>query len=221
MRCCATAVCNGPMSTSPTQSSDRQTSFGRERLTLLERIGVWLSLRAVRRVIRRYDQPHLLDLGSGYACRLIGQLDGEIGPATAVDVQLDPQLAHQTGLTLVESTIEQAWPQLSRESFDVITMINVLEHVWEPQQVLNDATARLRPGGTLVVNVPTWFGKPVHEWQAFRMGLSSAEEIDDHKRYFDKRDLWPMLVRAGFRPSRIHLRYHKLRLNLFATARRG
>jgi hypothetical protein len=38
--------------------------------------------------------------------------------------------------------------------------------------------------------------------------------------YYNKRDLWPLLVRAGFKPSCINLRYHKFRLNLFAVAKR-
>jgi hypothetical protein len=42
--------------------------------------------------------------------------------------------------------------------------------------------------------------------------------MDDHKMYYDKRDLWPLLVKAGFRPHDIRLRYHKLGLNLFAAA---
>ena len=41
--------------------------------------------------------------------------------------------------------------------------------------------------------------------------------MEDHKMYFDKRDLWPLLVKAGFLPSRIKaLRYHKFGLNLFS-----
>ncbi len=200
---------------------DRHTSFGLHGLSTLERIGVWLSHRAVARVIRRYEQPRLLDLGSGHGCRLIGCFRPRLGPSTAVDIQLDPQLSDPPRLTLVESAIEDAWPRLPAESFDIVTIINVLEHVWAPQQILAEAFARLRPGGALVVNVPTWLGKVAHETQAFRLGLSSAVEIDDHKRYYDKRDLWPLLVRAGFKPSRIDLSYHKLRLNLFATARRA
>ena len=39
--------------------------------------------------------------------------------------------------------------------------------------------------------------------------------------YYDKRDLWPMLVRAGFRPSQIRLRYHKFGLNLFCSCQEG
>jgi SAM-dependent methyltransferase len=207
------------MSATQNTPAVRNTSFGQEGLSTLERIGVWLSHRAVARVVHGYARPSLLDLGSGYGCRLIGHFQPRLGAATAVDVALDPALAGRERLTLVESTIEKAWPRLARASFDIVTMINVLEHVRDPLAVLTEAGARLRPGGTLVVNVPTWLGKGVHEWQAFRLGLSSAIEIDDHKHYFDKRDLWPQLVRAGFKPSRIRLRYHKLRLNLFATAR--
>jgi hypothetical protein len=29
-------------------------------------------------------------------------------------------------------------------------------------------------------------------------------KMDDHKTYYDPRDLWPPLVRAGFRPRGIH-----------------
>ena len=200
--------------------TDRHTSFGLHGLKPLESLGVWLSHRAVKRVIQRYQRPRLLDLGSGYNCRLIGYFRPQLGPSTAVDIQLDPKLANIDGLTVIEATIEQAWSRLPRESFDVITIINVLEHVWEPLDVLNEAAARLRPGGTLVINVPTWLGKVAHEFQAFKLGLSSPIEIDDHKNYFDKRDLWPKLVRAGFKPSCIHQTYHKFRLNLFATAQR-
>jgi hypothetical protein len=41
--------------------------------------------------------------------------------------------------------------------------------------------------------------------------------MDDHKCYYDPRDLWPMLVRAGFRPQQIHCKRHKFGLNTFAT----
>jgi len=55
---------------------------------------------------------------------------------------------------------------------------------------------------------------------AFRLGTSPAVEMDDHKMYYHESDLWPLLVRAGFKPSRLHLRYHKFGLNLFAVAQK-
>ena len=61
-------------------------------------------------------------------------------------------------------------------------------------------------------------GKTFLEFSAFRLGLSPKSEMDDHKMYYDKRDLWPLLVKAGFLPSAIETRYHKFGLNLFAVA---
>jgi hypothetical protein len=74
----------------------------------------------------------------------------------------------------------------------------------------------LKPGGVLLINVPTWRGKFFLEFSAFRLGLSPKMEIDDHKMYYDKKDLWPLLVQAGFKPSQLQLSYHKFGLNLFA-----
>ena len=52
-----------------------------------------------------------------------------------------------------------------------------------------------------------------------RLGVSPVEEMDDHKAYYNPRDLWPMLVRAGFRPSQIRCRRHKFGLNTYAICR--
>ena len=57
------------------------------------------------------------------------------------------------------------------------------------------------------------------EISAFRLGLSPPEEMDDHKWYFDPRDLWPILVRVGFKPSEIRCHRHNFGLNTFAACR--
>ena len=90
----------------------------------------------------------------------------------------------------------------------------------DPHFVIQSAWRLLKPSGLLLINVPTWLGKGFLELSAFRLGLSPKIEMDDHKMYYGKRDLWPMLVRSGFKPSQIRLRYHKFGLNLFAAARK-
>jgi len=45
--------------------------------------------------------------------------------------------------------------------------------------------------------------------------------MDDHKMYYDERDLWPLLVRAGFAPSQIRCFSHKFGLNTFAICARS
>ena len=103
------------------------------------------------------------------------------------------------------------------ESLDVILCVSVLEHLWEPLRALREFRRLLAPGGTCLLNVPSWRGKFFLEFSAFRLGLSPESEMDDHKMYYDTRDLWPLLVQAGFRPSRLRCFPHKLGLNTFAV----
>jgi 2-polyprenyl-3-methyl-5-hydroxy-6-metoxy-1,4-benzoquinol methylase len=50
-------------------------------------------------------------------------------------------------------------PNLESESVDVVMLISVLEHMAEPQFVIQSAWRLLRRSGLLLVNVPTWSGK--------------------------------------------------------------
>jgi SAM-dependent methyltransferase len=105
------------------------------------------------------------------------------------------------------------------ESLDVVLCISVLEHLWEPLETLVELRRVVAPGGICLINVPTWRGKRFLETSAFRFGSSPPEEMDDHKAYYDPRDLWPLLVRAGFLPHNIRCRRHKFGLNTFAACR--
>ena len=195
-------------------------SYGQHGLTLADRLGVWLSLRAIRRHLRGRSELELLELGCGYRATQLLALEPKLKRGIGVDFQIAPESRTRERFTFYEGTIEEILPKLESKSFDVVMLISVLEHLVEPQSVINSAWRLLRPSGLLLVNVPTWVGKRLLELSAFRLGFSPKVEIDDHKMYYGKRDLWPMLVRAGFKPSQIRLTHHKFGLNLFAAAKR-
>jgi hypothetical protein len=44
--------------------------------------------------------------------------------------------------------------------------------------------------------------------------------MDDHKMYYDPKDLWPLLVRSGFAPHAISCRRHKFGLNTVAVCKK-
>jgi len=201
-------------------SNPDRKSYGQEELSLIDHLGVWLSRRAIARELPNRRDLEVLELGCGYRAAQLVALSPCLKRGVGVDFQLTPELAKLEKLRFYEGTIEDTLPKLRPERFDAVMLISVLEHLREPQFVIECVSGLLKPSGALLINVPTWRGKAFLEFSAFRLGLSPTAEMDDHKMYYDKRDLWPLLVRAGFKPSFITLRYHKFGLNLFAVARR-
>jgi SAM-dependent methyltransferase len=198
---------------------DRATAYGEERLTPVDHFGVFLSRRAVERAIPDGRDLSVLDLGCGYHAALLRALLPRLERGVGVDLRVSAEAKRARRLTFLETTVEDALGTLPDASFDVVMLISVLEHLSDPQAALSATRRLLRPSGTLLINVPTWRGKTFLEFSAFRLGTSPACEMDDHKMYYDTRDLWPLLVRAGFRPREIRLKSHKFGLNLFAVAR--
>lgn len=198
----------------------RNESYGQSELTFVDRLGVWLSKRAIARELPKRSDLEVLELGCGFRATHLMALSPHLKRGLGVDIQIAPELANQPNLAFREATIEDALSRLAGETFDAVLLISVLEHLGDPLSVLEGARHLLKASGVLLINVPTWRGKGFLEFSAFRLGLSPKTEMDDHKMYYDKHDLWPLLVRAGFKPSLIRLRYHKFGLNLFAVARR-
>jgi SAM-dependent methyltransferase len=202
-------------------SGRENESYGQRGLSLADRLGIWLSQRTIRRYLAKRSDLEVLELGCGYRATQLLALEPQLKRGIGVDFRIAPELQTLTRFTFHQGPIEEALPKLESESVDVVMLISVLEHLVDPPAALQSAWRLLRPSGLLLVNVPTWSGKRFLEFSAFRLGLSPKIEMDDHKMYYDKRDLWPLLVRAGFKPSQIRLGYHKFGLNLFAAARKG
>ena len=196
-------------------------SYGQRGLTLADRVGVWLSQRTIRRYLPSRNDLEVLELGCGYRATQLIALEPKLKRGIGVDFQIAPELRMLEKFTFHQATIEELLPKLESETLDVVMLISVLEHLNEPLTIIQSAWRLLRPSGLLLVNVPNWVGKRFLELSAFRLGLSPKVEIDDHKMYYGKRDLWPMLVRSGFKPSQIRLRYHKFGFNLFAVAEKA
>ena len=198
----------------------RSQAFGQNhQLSPVDKLGIWLSQRKIRSLIPSYRDLAIADLGCGYNALLVRQVLGDVRQAVLVDVALAPDLKTEQKVNAIEGTMPDALRVISDASLDVIVCNNVLEHLWEPLATLREIHRILAPGGSLFVNVPSWRGKWFLEFSAFRLGLSPAVEMNDHKMYYDPSDLWPLLVRAGFLPQRIRTGYQKFGLNTFAICK--
>lgn len=196
----------------------RERAYGQGyRPTMIDRFGVWLSARQIRRYAGSMAGRQIGDVGCGYQAAFVRSVLPELQRAVLVDSALAADLKGIPKVTAIEGTLPDALAEVPSSSLDIVLCISVLEHLWEPVTVLRHCLRIVRPEGICVFNVPSWRGKRFLEFSAFRLGLSPRDEMDDHKAYYDVKDFWPLLVRAGFLPSRIRCFSHKFGLNTFAV----
>jgi SAM-dependent methyltransferase len=198
--------------------SERQKSYLQDgEGTVVDRFGVWLSGRQIRRFVPTFAGKRVGDFGCGFDAAFARTILGDVASLALVDIVIADDLKADARVRAIEGRLPEALSALPAASLDVVMIVSVLEHVADAPGLLREAKRLLAPRGVALINVPSWRGKKLLEFSAFRLGTSPAAEMDDHKMYYDVRDLWPMLVAAGFRPSRIRCFPHKFGLNTFAV----
>jgi ubiquinone/menaquinone biosynthesis C-methylase UbiE len=195
-------------------------SYGQERLTCVDRFGIWLSKRAILKHLKGKEKIRVLEIGCGFHATLLLSLREQAKSALGIDFKISPELKNIPNYLFEEGSVEAILPKVPDNSFDIVLLISVLEHLENSLDALTMICRVMCPGASLVINVPTWIGKSFLEFSAFRLDLSPKIEIDDHKMYYNKRDLWPLLIKAGFKPSHISMSYHKFGLNLLAIIKK-
>ncbi|MCZ6601683.1 MAG: class I SAM-dependent methyltransferase [Planctomycetota bacterium] len=143
---------------------------------------------------------------TGHICE-IGASDGEflhhlqeVGDWQLSGVELDPEMverARAKGLDIRHSTFEQAgYPA---ESFDLVVMSHLIEHVQDPVETMAETARTLKPGGCVVgetPNIASWdykiFGR---FWGGFH--------VPRHLYLFSGETLRRLLEKAGFEEIRL------------------
>jgi SAM-dependent methyltransferase len=184
---------------------------------------VWLRDRVLIGSLLRSGRPYagkrLADIGCGFRAAFSRTLLDQLSSAILVDVAIAPDLKTHPRVTAIEGVLPEALAEIPSHSVDVVVCSAVLEHLREPLETLEEFPRVLAPGGVCLINVPSWLGKRVLEFLTFRLGMTTADSIDDHKRYYSPRELWPLLVRAGFVPHNIKCYRQLVGVNTLAVCR--
>ena len=111
-------------------------------------------------------------------------------------LELNPAAAREArakGFTVYEGHLEKWGRELGENSFDAITMLEILEHVLDVRTALGFARRLLRHGGVLVLSTPNRFGLP----QTFVPGFF-RKKAREHLWYFTRRSLTLLLEQSHF-----------------------
>lgn len=82
--------------------------------------------------------------------------------------------------------------------FNTITMIAVIEHLKNLENVLRQCYTLLKNNGSLIITTPTPFGGKIHKNSA-RLGLTSKDAVEEHHRLYSYKDMKSLLTSHGFR----------------------
>jgi len=178
---------------------------------LLDPILRWIRSRKVRPYIS--EGVVLCDIGCGPQAQLLCDLSGHIKEGIGLDKKVTEK--RFDNLSLKTILIDEHLP-LPDKSVDVVTLLAVLEHLEKPVAMLAEAKRILKPGGMLLITVPTMTNQWVGEFLSYRLHLIDENEYRDHKRYYSKRLLREHLEASGFSLINLKMYYFELGMNLFA-----
>ncbi len=137
----------------------------------------------------RGGKPQILDVGCGTGANL--ELLGEYGDAQGVDVSTDAlQFCRDRGLNSVRLGEAEKLP-FADESFDLVTGLDVVEHLDDDLAGLREMRRVLRPGGHALLFVP-----------AFMFLWGVQDDVSNHRRRYTMSELKGAVQAAGFEIER-------------------
>ena len=152
--------------------------------------------RRVRAVMRFVPRGRLLDIGCGAGDFLEALLRHEDWEAQGGELNrsLATATARRLGIEVFGGELTDA--DLPEGYFDVVTLWNVLEHLFDPLPTLRRIHGLLRPGGLLALSVPNTEGIDARLFGPFWVELDSPR----HLALFSPRNLDRALCETGFHP---------------------
>ena len=143
---------------------------------LLEHLGTHLKLAKTGR---------LLDIGCGNGALL--RAFNNIAPEwRLVGTELNEKYRDEIENIRGVESLQACSPESVPGEFDIITMIHVLEHIPEPAVFLEKLSAKLKPDGILMIEVPDYLRNPFDLL------------IADHSTHFTSETLAGVIFKAGY-----------------------
>lgn len=131
-------------------------SYAAARRSLVQRVKTFLDRRYLRRILRQIDGVALsvLDIGggTGQILDIVRRADLRVRTTHIVDLNEGAEAAaHAGGHGFTRCRIEEF---SSPACFDLILLLNLIEHVEDPLAVLSKTAALLAPGGRAIIKTP-------------------------------------------------------------------
>lgn len=193
----------------------RKKSHFQGKEPILEKFLQELRFRKVIAFVNNNDR--VLDLGCGYKGALLKKLSPKIEEGLGIDISVTNKKIC-SNITLISE--KKGNTNIPSNHFDLVVSLAVIEHLENPLRILKTAYKSLKKNGTLLITTPSPIAKPILEFLAFKIGVVSKQEIRDHKKYYNKKELSDLLVTCGFKSKNIKIKNFLFGVNTFAIAKK-
>jgi 2-polyprenyl-3-methyl-5-hydroxy-6-metoxy-1,4-benzoquinol methylase len=146
---------------------------------------------------KRFSGGRLLDVGCGY-----GEFVKLMRERGVDAVGVEPNVAQarfcaDQGVPCINDVLERDIAPAG--SFDVVTLFQVLEHLPNPKAALGTVYSLLKPGGMIIVQVPSYHNPRILLYGAVKIKrLVKRDFIESHLFYFTPQTLYAFVTSAGF-----------------------
>ena len=138
----------------------------------------------------------VLDIGAAGGA-LLGALvrHGVRGRRSALDVMRYPGVGPRLAGELIEGFLDEPLPAWSREPYDLVTLFDVLEHLYQPQVAFANLRQLVKPGGRLLIET----GNSESGWpRRFGIGEWWYVRLLEHHVFWSRRSLARIAADYGF-----------------------
>ena len=160
------------------------------------RVREGILLKTIRQILADVPGARILDVGCG-AGVLFGALE-EYGKMAGIES--DPRAVAESGRWRSQITLGQLDDSYKPDApFDLILILDVLEHVEEPNRLLRRAAQIVAPTGCVLITVP-----------AFDALWTTHDDLNHHLRRYTARELRLALEDAGLQTLRTSYLFQSL-----------
>ena len=165
--------------------------------------------RILQQLIDRLNLPHgarILEVGCGTGHNI--PMLRRFGEVEAVEADAEARVfAQETSGIPVENGLLPELNEVRDGRYDLVALLDVLEHVEEDEAALASIARKLKPGGRILITVPA------HPWM-----WSAHDEVNHHKRRYTRKTLRKAIGDAGLQVEMLSW-FNSLLFPLAAAAR--
>ncbi len=131
------------------------------------------------------EGKNVIDFGCGSDFTKLTNIYSECKKITAIDKTENDFKKKNLNYINYDNDLNLLDEKVENNFYDIIILTAVIEHLDNPEIILNILKKKLINNGIIFLTAPSWKSKPILEFLAYKLKIINEHLIREHKRYYD------------------------------------